>query len=241
MDLWDTFDGEPFLDNPSLLLINRKKGKKTMAKRKRRTPPRNAKGRFVKTSRAKTTRRRRGMSRRTAAAVTRHIRRHGRRSGRRVVRLHRGQVALVNRHRRHYRRNPGMFSGIGLNTETLKTVGLTAGGFLGTPFVEGFVVNYLPTSLTSNRFARYAIRIAAAVGLGFLVGKAIGKEAGKKVAIGGLAYFGVGLIKDFMPTLGTGTGSYLRSQPLLGTYQKSSMGSYMTSSGPARNDPANRY
>lgn len=231
MKLWDMFEGEPFLDNPSLLLIN-KRGKK-MARRKRRTPARNAKGRFVKRSHAKTTHRK----------SVKRVRRHApRRSSRKVVRLRRGQVAVVNprRHRR-YRRNPGMFSGIGFNTETLKTVGLTAGGFLGTPFLEGFVVNYLPVAFTSNKYARYAIRIAAAVGLGYLAGKALGKEAGKKVAVGGLAYFGVGLIKDFMPTLGTGTGAYLRSQPLLGAYQRSSMGSYMTSSGPARNDPANRY
>ena len=215
-----------------------------MAKRKRRTPPRNAKGRFTKrASSAAKPRRRRTLHKRTASAVTRHVGRYAKKRGRRVVRLHRGQVALVNRrsHRRSYRRNPGMFSGIGFNMETLKTVGLTAGGFLGTPFVEGFVVNYLPASLTSNKYARYAIRIAAAVGLGYLVGKAMGKDAGKKVAVGGLAYFGVGLVKDFMPTLGTGTGAYLRAQPLLGAYQRSSMGSYMTSAAPSRLDPANRY
>lgn len=213
-----------------------------MARKHRRTPPRNAKGRFTKRGAAH---RRVRRVRHVAAPVRRSVRRRRAAPRRRVVMLRRGNVALVNRRRhRRYRRNAPMFAGIGLNMETLKTVGLTAGGFLGTPFVEGFVINYLPTALTGNKFARYAIRIGAAVGLGFLAGKALGRDAGKKVAVGGLAYVGIGLIKDFMPTLVPGTGSYLRgagSQPLLGSYQRTAMGSYATASAPSRNNPANRY
>ena len=46
--LWDTFDGEPFLDNPHLAILTNpsKRGKKKMAKR--RMPRRDSKGRFIK-------------------------------------------------------------------------------------------------------------------------------------------------------------------------------------------------
>lgn len=240
--LWKRFGGEPFLINPHLFVLNRKR-KKVMAKRKRRTPPRNSKGRFVKagsarkrTHRAAAPHRRRRVTRIRSRAkrimVVRNPRRR-RYSARRVHRI------------RRYRRNPSITSMIGLNAPTLKTVGFTVGGMVGTPFVEGFVTGMVPASLQGNKVASYAIKIASAVAVGFGVGKIFGKEAGKAAYIGGAAYIAVQAIREFLPavstpTVTTGTGRYLGEGPLLGMYPGMG-GSAMTSSIPDRLQPGSRF
>jgi len=181
--------------------------------------------------------------RRTAVAAPRRRAKRG--ASRRVVRLRRGNVALVNRRRRTYRRNPG-FS-LGFNKETLKTVGYAASGFLGVPFVEGFIANYLPASIktgTTGKLVDYGVKIGAAYGLKIAADKVLGGDAGRKVFIGGLTYVAIAAIRDFFPSLTgggtTSTGAYLRAQPMLGSYQRS-MGSYITNTVPSRLQPQARY
>ena len=246
--LWDTFDGEPFLDNPYLTMFANPKGVKTMAHRSKRT------GRFVKGAAKKTrTRTRRVVRLRKGGVAMVNPRRRRRAAPKRRVfaRVRRGSRAVivnprrkvVRRHRRGYRSNPASFTGL-FSAPMLKTIGLTAGGFVAVPFIEGFVAKFIPASMQS-KLTSYAVKIASVVGLSMLVGKFIGKEAGQKVAIGGGAYVAVVAVKDFFPTLlpaaTSGTGSYLRAQPLLGAYQRGYMGSPITNTAPGRLQPQSRY
>jgi hypothetical protein len=134
-----------------------------------------------------------------------------------------------------------------MDKNTLQTVAFTAGGMVGTPIIEGFVYQYIPVAFSGNVFGKYVIRIGSALLLAWGVGKIAGQEAGKKVAVGGLAYIALGAVKDFFPTLlpasapVSGLGAYmpLRRQPLLGAYQRSSFGSTVQNV-PTRLQP-NRY
>lgn len=250
--LWDVFDGEPFLDNPYLTVFSNPKGEKKMAKHRAR----NAKGRFVKTHRSnprgKAKARRIVRMRRGGVALINPRRKRSHRINppkrRYMARVRRGTRAVIinpRRHRRGYRPNPVTSSFTGLfSAPMLKTIGLTAGGFVAVPFIEGFVAKFIPASM-QGKLTSYAVKIASVIGLSMLVGKFMGKEAGQKVAIGGGAYVAVVAVKDFFPTLlpasAAGAGSYLRAQPMLGAYQRSYMGSAVTQNAPGRLQPQSRY
>lgn len=127
---------------------------------------------------------------------------------------------------------------------TLKTVGYTAGGFLGVPFVEAYIAKMIPTvsDPTMAKVLKYAVKIGTAWALGFGVGKVAGKEAGQKVLIGGLANVALVAAKDFGllgTTTSTTTSRYLGNQPLLGAYP--GMGSAITTRTADRLNPANRF
>jgi hypothetical protein len=251
--LWNVFDGEPFLDNPYLTMFANPKGVKTMAHRSKAT------GRFVKgKARGKTKSRRVIRLRKGGAALINKRRAPKRRT---FARVRRGQRAVilnprrrrsyrgnpVRRHRRSYRHNPATFAGL-MSMPVLKTIGLTAGGFVAVPLIEGFVSTYLPASVKSSKITGYVVKIASVIGLSMLVGKFLGREAGQKVAIGGGTYVALVVLKDLMPTftqlptITPGTmGSYLRAQPMLGAYQRGYMGSPITNSAPARLQPQGRY
>lgn len=146
-------------------------------------------------------------------------------------------------HRRHYRRNPDMLSAIGFNQPTLKAVGFTVVGLAGTPFIEGFITPYIPAAIGQNAFGKYAVKVAAALGLSWGVKKVAGPEAGRAVMVGGIAYVAVSLIRDFLPTLlpaSSSTGLYsMGAQPLLGA--KSGLSSPMTTAIPDRWNPSGRF
>lgn len=243
--LWNYFDGEPFLDNPHLaVLTNPKQRSKAMAGRKR-----DAKGRFLKKSRASAHRRtrrraapRRAARRRTIKLALTNPRRHTRRRSYR-------RNPVIRRRRRGYRRNPARFGGIGqmFSKPTLKNVGFAVVGLAGTPMLSGFVSKFLPASLVGNQFGNYALKGASAYGLSLAARKFAGREAGNAVLVGGLAYIAIGLISDFFPSiLGIGTtpaaagaGRYLMKQPLLAAYPK--LRGPITAGAPSRLDPANRF
>lgn len=264
--LWTEIDGELWLDNPhlSVLTANPKKRRSRVRRTKmakRRTPPRNAKGRFVK--RGGTTRRRRRSVRVHTGAFGRRTRRvrvarhpvlvNPRRRRRAAARRNPRKYAYVSNPRRRayrrHRRNPGGFGGFMsiFSKPTLKNVGFAVVGIAGTPLLTGFINKYLPASLTGNKYANYAIKGAAAFGLSMVAGKVAGKDAGKAVLIGGLAYVTLGIITDFFPTLlgtgsSTGTGRYLQAQPLLaGVREYPSLRGPITAGAPSRLDPANRF
>jgi hypothetical protein len=223
----------------------------------RRLPKRNAKGRFVKG----------GARRRAARRVRVHTGRFGRKTRR--VRVARHPVLVNPRRRRHvakrrtarryayvsnprrhvrrHRRNPGGGGFMSIFSKpTLKNVGFAVVGLAGTPMLTGFIQKYLPASLTGNKYANYAVKGAAAYGLSLVANKVAGREAGRAVLIGGLAYVTLGIITDFFPTLlgaGTGTGRYLQAQPLLaGVREYPFRGTAgITSGAPGRLDPANRF
>lgn len=223
-----------------------------MAKRRVSAKQRAAARRNIKKAIAANRRRgrrplRRGKSS-TVAAVRRFVRKSRAHPKRRIVRVHRGQVALVNRRRRYHRRrsyrhNPISFGGL-FSAPMLKTVAFTAGGFLGVPFVEGFVNTFVPTSI-QGRVTSYAVKVASLIGLSWVVGRFVSKDAGQKVAVGGAAYIAIFAVKDFFPTLlpaaASGAGRYIGAQPLLGSYQRNFMGSPITATAPTRLMPSSRY
>jgi hypothetical protein len=144
-------------------------------------------------------------------------------------------------YKRHYRHNP-ILGGLGMDTHTLKSTAYVVGGVVGTPFLEGFVNQFVPASITSNAIGKYAIKIASALGLSFIAGKLLGKETGKLVAIGGFAYVGVSALKDFMPSMfGATTLSGVGYQPQLGLYPGGGMGSRVTAQIPDRLRPESRF
>jgi hypothetical protein len=266
--LWNNFDGEPYLDNPSLYIVGNPRiarGEKTVARK------RNAKGRFVKSNpqvrayRVKTYHRRPKAKRRLAArayAANPRKRRTRRIYAANPVHRHRrtrryaGNPSRSSHRRRGYRRNPvlgGLFS-----PQNLKLAGYTAGGLIGTPILANvglsLVGSYVPVS---NQFVRYGVQIGAAAGISWGISKLAGNEAGKAALIGGLAFVVVQVLNDFgvisalnsaasamLPTTAK-TSKYLTAgrtfgrQPLLGRYP--SMGSLTTSQTVSRLNPASRY
>lgn len=210
---------------------------------------RNAKGRFIKGKANPVRRHKTGRKRviaRAAASVNPRRRRHARRG---VAVSHRRKMYASNprRHRKAYKRNPGFLSGL-MSGNTLKDVAFVAGGFLGTPFVEGFILAYIPTvtDATMKKLLNYGVRIGSAWGLSWGVGKIAGPQAARQVLIGGLAYTAVTILKD-TGLLGSGTvGNYrltagrgVGAQPLLGKY--AGFGSPMTTHTADRLNPANRF
>jgi len=260
--LWTEIDGELWLDNPhlSVLTANPKKRRSRVRRKKmarKRLPPRNAKGRFTKRGHASRSRKRRSVRVHTGAfgrkvrrvRVARHpVLVNPRRRRRSTSRRKYAYVANPRRHRRNPRRSGGTgFMSI-FSKPTLKNVGFAVVGLAGTPMLTGFIQKYLPTSLTGNRYANYAIKGASAWGLSLIAGKVAGPEARRAVLIGGLAYVTLGIIQDFFPTLlgtgSTGTGRYLNAQPLLAgarMYPYRGTGGAITAGAPSRLDPANRF
>lgn len=252
--LWDVFDGEPFLDNPSVYVINTNRRKKTMRRyrRNRAGLARDARGRFVRTG----SRARIGT---TVATVHRRKKRHYTMPRKRhVVRAHHRRGTHVRRHmsnpyfrrRRRYRRNPVLF---GLELPNIQTVGYTVAGVAATPFVEGFVQKNLIDSLelsdkTAKTVVNYAVKVASAYGVSYAIGMFAGGEAKKAALIGGLAYVGVSALSDLglLPTsseakkeVKPAAGRYLSAQPLLGAYRP--MGSFVTAATPSRLQPQSRF
>lgn len=245
--LWTVVDGEPFLDNPRLLLLNPRK-KRRSEKMARRLPPRHKsgpkKGQFMKRSSARSNppKRRR---RRVAAAPKRRRRSTVRVYASNPPRRRRRASAAPRRRRRSYRRNPAKIFTKFLSMKTFKQAGFTVLGVAATPFVEGFVFNFLPVSLQS-KYVRYAVQIASAYAVGNVAGRIFGREQGNAVYIGGATYIALGLARDFFPGLlgGTALGKYpsLSGQPLLGKYASTGgMGSFATYSTPERLSPSARF
>lgn len=184
--LWNMIDGEPWLDNPRLLILNSPKSerKKTMRRntRRRRRPYRMNRRRSSARMHARS---------RSNFRPNPHRRRHYRRN------------LFVNRgKRRHYRRNPPSFAmGGDILGFPIKQV-LTAGGaVIVAPYLEHEILNLLPVSFAAQTSGRWTAKVGAAVGVGYLAKMALGNEASR------LAYIvlGANLVADavaeFMPTL----------------------------------------
>lgn len=241
--LWNFFDGEPFLDNPYLYVNPRRRSRRTakvrvkkMATRRKR----NLKGQFVKrggsTARRTVHRRRRAAPRRHAMRTVRVVKHPALVNPRR--RTYRSNP--VRRHRRSYRRNPIAFGSI-FSMHVLTLAAYTGAGFLGTPLVAGFVMGYVPiTDATTRKWVGYGVDVGAAWGLSWAADKTLGKDASRAVLAGGLAYVAVSLVREFTtPSL----SAYRRmgSQPLLGNYRQSGMGSIVTTRTADRLNPAGRF
>jgi hypothetical protein len=242
MKLWKRFGGEPFLINPHLVSLNpkRKSGRKKM---RRRLPPRSKSGRFLK-RRTNAPRRR---ARRNAYFM--NPRRRTRRNP--IRRRARRNAYFVNPRRRRARRNPALFSGNRILGFTFQEILYTGAGFIAPPVIEGFLLQYLPATLVTNKIGKYAIKAGAVAALSFAGGKFLGREAGKYIAIGGMTYLVATLVIDFAPQLFSGFSGYMNpgatytpklagmgSQPFLGAYHGIGMSPAKL---PERVDPNQRF
>jgi hypothetical protein len=194
---------------------------------KRKSPRRGARGRFVKSNAAP--RRRRRTARRSMVLANPRRRRASRRAA------PRRNFYANPRRRRHARRNPpALFSGnkiLGLSMKEMLYAGI---GFVAPPAIEGFAKGFLPTSITSTKLGKYALKAGTVALLSIAGSKFINREAGKYIAIGGATYLLANVVVDFLPALFGGFGAYpsagavlprmaarrgLQGQPLMGMYQ----------------------
>ncbi len=194
MDLWNIYDGEPWLDNPRLFMMN---------KRKRRTKPYRTPGggpvrrwKLNTKGKKKMARRRRG---RKAAAPRRkrRTRRIVMRSN--PVRHYRRRRAHRSNRRRRYRRNPIGLAGLNLN-ELLKG----AGAVILAPMLEKQLMPMLPASVTSTQYGRWAVRLGSAIGTWYLAKAAFGRRSADVVAIALGSSLIADAVQEFFPTLGLG-------------------------------------
>lgn len=116
-------------------------------------------------------------------------------------RRRRGRKNAARRHhrRRSMRRNPGI-AGM-LSMPKPSHILYTAGGFVGTPLLEGYVGSVLPLDIQTSTVGKFAVRIATVLGLTWAVSKFIGRAEGFYVSLGGWSYVGLTAINTFMPTL----------------------------------------
>jgi len=241
--LWGVYDGEPFMENPHLIVLNpRKKGKKNMARKSSRahmayvrsfrkgTKKRNP------VARVKRTRAKKGLTYMKRTAKRRYTYGYNPKRRRRTMRARRnpwpiaGVLANKRRRRSHrgYKRNPSIM-GFNFSLPPIKQMAYGAAGFMGTPMLESFVNKYLPASITASPIGRYAVKIGCVIGLSYLAKTVLGREEAKTVAMGGGTYVVVSAINEFVVPQITSIGSYGRSTPL-GSYSRSNgLGAYGSS------------
>lgn len=111
-----------------------------------------------------------------------------------------------------------MIGGLTAGLPTLQTVLFTGVGFVGTPIVEGFATRFIPATITSTTIGKYAVRIAAVIGVTFLVKTLIGSAEAKPVAVGGGLYVATTAIAEFAPGVIPGLGAYTRPTRNLSAY-----------------------
>jgi hypothetical protein len=203
--LWDFYDGEPFMQNPRLGILalgnkprkrGHKKGRKAMARRKRRQPAAlrkywasHRKGRKRSPRRRRA---RRNWAQSGALVPVNPRRRHHRRRHR--------MNAHHRRRRHHYRRNPSF---LGLSIPPIRTVAFGALGFASPPLVQGFLTSMAPsvmqTAMSAGMIGKYAVKAGSVALASWLTHKFIGASDGNAVMIGGSINVGLSLINDFAP------------------------------------------
>lgn len=183
--------------------------------------------------RKKRAKRTRSVSRRrrrtTARKVTRRRRKavgyvagHARVRRRKLNPRHRRAHARVGSRRRR-RHNPRL-GGLSLGGLKHTIVPALIGGVGAIALDVAFSYIPLPASLSTG-YVKTGVKLAGAIGLGFVAGKVLGRERGKAVALGALTVVLYGAVKDLIK-------QYAPSVPgLAGDYQDMRVGAYMPSLG----------
>lgn len=204
--LWDFYGGEPFMENPHLAIvganpfkvgsiierkkqgfrkISQRKGSKTMAykrKGKKNSPKRKARRNPIPGGGLMINRPRRRKNPRTY-----HMKKN-----------RRGTYIHNKKHRRHARRNPAI---LGVALPPINMIAWGAGGFIGTPMAEGYLMRFLPAEITTNVLGRYAVKIGTVLGLTYLVKHVLSAKEAFPVALGGSLYVVTSAINEFVPQL----------------------------------------
>ena len=132
--------------------------------------------------------------------------------------------------RRRYRRNPFHMGGIGTD---VMAAGGGAAGAVALNALWGYLSPHLPATLTSSAFITAASKTAAAVGLGYGVGKIAGRRNGTMVAVGAMTVIFAQLLQSMlqsaMPSIPfAGIGTTYNPSPYL-----NGLGAYMPAALPA--------
>jgi hypothetical protein len=150
-------------------------------------------------------------------AARRRIRRNPHRRYAKHRRRARNPIFRRRARRRHH--NPFSTSGL---MSVLKPAGIGAAGAIATAIAYGYLSPQLPASLTTG-YLPLLVKAAAAVGLGYLIGKFSSRQDGQYATVGGLTVVLVGavtpLITQAAPTLPglsglAGYGDYIPHRPM---------------------------
>jgi hypothetical protein len=211
--LWNYFDGEPYLDNPTLHIFNRPtRRKKTMAQTRRRR-------RYSA---------RRNTRRNVYVPLANPHRRHRRRKFSANPRR-RHQFAKMAR--RRFRRNPPTdFLGF-----RLKDVAIAGAAVVAAPFVEKQLMGFLPTSMSGTKGGRWAVKIGTAIATGYAAKYLIGQDASRLAFIVLGANLVADAVTEFAPQLTPGVGYYPAGLYVAGASAGGgfrSLGAGMSAAGP---------
>jgi hypothetical protein len=210
-DLWtDDEYGEPWLDNPQLIIANPVRRKSTMAKRHRQPA---GLRRYWAARRAR---------KNAPRAHVRHSKPHKRRrsySTRRrqhSSRPRQNAYFAVNKRRKHYTRrryrsNPSL---MGFQLPGLMDVAAVGAGIVVPPIITGYVMGWLPDSMKTSKAAYWTVKAASILVPSLVVRRFVSRRAGNLMLLGGVVSFTLDLIKEFMPGVIPGLGY----QPLLGAF-----------------------
>jgi len=208
------YDGEPWFDNPQLVIANPKRRKKTMRKRRtrrgRKAAPRRVRSNFY-----------------SAGMLSNRPRRKAR--GNRKRRTMRSNVYYPlgmnprkkrSSRRNRFSRNPGGRTFLGFTMPPMSEVLFATAGLIGPNLVSGKILEFLPTSWKTgtdgkpNQLTMWATKLLSVVLPAWAIRKFIGTRESNSFLVGGLAGLTLDGIKTFAPGIIPGIGS----QPLLGAY-----------------------
>jgi hypothetical protein len=127
----------------------------------------------------------------------------------------------ARRHRHHARRrNP--FGGSEIQSVVMPAL-VGAGGAIALAVAYGYLSPNLPSALTSG-FMPTAVQAAAALGLGFLAGKFLGRSQGNAVAVGALTVIAVNAVT---PYISSATGGNVPGMNGLGGLKLGGVGDFV--------------
>lgn len=197
--LWDTFDGEPFMENPRLGILSvlnprkRKKGLKMAGKKSRKGRMPAGLRRYWATHRRHGKKRSPKRHRKNWVSPGIVVAANPRRK-----KHHRKHYRMNRRH--HYRRNPSL---LGFEIPPIKTVIFAGVGFAGPSFVQGFVTQMAPSIVQQIQSfglpGKYLMKIGLITGLTYAVKRFVGSAEANAVLLGGGLNVAMSLVHDFAP------------------------------------------
>lgn len=139
-------------------------------------------------------------------------------------RSRRRSVSVSHRRRRSsYSRNPRI---LGIELPPLKKVLFAGIGFVAPPMVEGVISGFIPAEITSSTIGKYAVKLAAVLGIAFGIRRFIGRDEGNMALIGGGVYIASSAALEFLPdifgahppALPSGVSAYVPANRQLSAY-----------------------
>lgn len=145
--------------------------------------------------------------RRSHSRRRRHV---ARRIIKRVARRRRRNPVFRIRRRRH--RNPMSLNVSGIK-HAIMPAAIGAIGAIGLDVAYGYLGQYIPASISGNKYLSAAVKLGGAYGIGVLAGKFMGREKGRAVMLGAMTVVSYGIIKGLLAASGvpglSGFGAYM--------------------------------